>query len=146
MKKPAIIVDLDGTLADIRVRLNHLHQTPKDWDSFHATLETDELHPWCREIVNRMAKDHLIIIISGRVESLRTQTENWLQEFNIKWDHLFMRPQGDHRPDYLLKKEIFDNFISDEFTILFVLEDRTQVVQMWRGLGLTCLQCASGNF
>ena len=30
--------------------------------------------------------------------------------------------------------------------ILFVLDDRSQVVKMWRELGLTCLQVADGNF
>ena len=28
----------------------------------------------------------------------------------------------------------------------FVVEDRDQVVKMWRSLGLTCFQCAKGDF
>lgn len=146
MKKPAIIVDLDGTLADIRVRLKHLEGESKDWKKFHATIETDELHEWCREIVNRMARDHMILIVSGRPESLKEETEEWLRRFDVRWDHLFMRPVHDHRPDQILKLEIFHRFIRDEFHVLFVLDDRSKVVNMWRDQGLVCLQCAPGDF
>jgi hypothetical protein len=30
--------------------------------------------------------------------------------------------------------------------ILFVVEDRSRVVKMWRSEGLVCLQCAPGEF
>ncbi|HXH76282.1 MAG TPA: hypothetical protein VNJ08_15025 [Bacteriovoracaceae bacterium] len=146
MRKPAIIVDLDGTLADIRVRLKHLENGKKDWKKFHATIETDDLHEWCREIVNRMAKDHMIIIVSGRIDTLKVQTEEWLNQHDVKWDHLFMRPHDDHRPDQVLKLEIFETYIKPEFKVLFVLDDRTKVVNMWRDQGLVCLQCAPGDF
>jgi hypothetical protein len=66
MKPKAIIVNLDGTLADIRVRLKHLHGEKKDWKSFNASIETDELHEWCREIIMRFASDHQIVIVLGR--------------------------------------------------------------------------------
>lgn len=146
MKKPAIIVDLDGTLADIRVRLRHLEGENKDWKKFNATIETDELHEWCREIINRMARDHMIIIVSGRVDSLKKQTEQWLDKHDVRWDHLYMRAVGDHRPDQVMKLEIYNKFIRDEFKVFFVLDDRSKVVNMWRDLGLTCLQCAPGDF
>jgi len=34
----------------------------------------------------------------------------------------------------------------DRKKILFVVEDRSRVVEMWRGEGLVCLQCAPGEF
>jgi len=57
-----------------------------------------------------------------------------------------MRKDNDFRPDEEIKKEIYNNFIKDDYNIFFVLDDRTKVVNMWRSLGLTCLQVADGNF
>jgi hypothetical protein len=57
-----------------------------------------------------------------------------------------MREAGDHRPDWIVKKEIYNNLISKEFDVKLVFDDRQQVVDMWRSIGLTCFQVAEGNF
>lgn len=146
MKDKALIIDLDGTLADIRVRLKHLEGGKKDWKSFNKSIETDELHEWCREIIERFAIDHKIIIVSGRTDELKTQTEEWLKKYKIIYHNLFMRKAHDHRPDNEIKLEIYEKHIRDQFSISFVLDDRQKVVDMWRAEGLVVLQCAPGNF
>jgi hypothetical protein len=57
-----------------------------------------------------------------------------------------MRKTGDHRKDYVVKKEIHRKLIKPKYEVLFVLEDRNQAVNMWRQEGLTCLQVAPGDF
>lgn len=52
----------------------------------------------------------------------------------------------DFRPDWVVKEEIYHNDIEPHFNVHFALDDRDQVVKMWRRLGLTCLQVADGNF
>jgi hypothetical protein len=59
---------------------------------------------------------------------------------------LVMRKHEDNRPDNVVKLEIFNQLYRDEFNVKLVLDDRDQVVRMWRSLGLTCLQVAEGNF
>lgn len=142
----ALIVDLDGTLADIRVRLKHLKGKKKDWKSFNKSIETDELHKWCREIIIRFASDHYIIIVSGRTDDLREQTVEWLHKFEVPYHFLFMRKSFDMRPDNIIKEEIYMQKIKDHYSVLFILDDRQKVVDMWRGLGLVVLQCAPGDF
>jgi hypothetical protein len=56
-----------------------------------------------------------------------------------------MRKDGDFRADNVVKQEILDAHI-DKDRVLFVLDDRQQVVDMWRRNGLTCFQVAEGNF
>lgn len=146
MKEKALIIDLDGTLADIRVRLKHLEGGKKDWKSFNKSIETDELHEWCREIIERFAIDHQIIIVSGRTDELKTQTKEWLKKYNVTYHHLFMRKGHDYRPDNEIKLEIYEEHIRDRFSVSFVLDDRQKVVDMWRAEGLVALQCAPGNF
>ena len=146
MKEKALIVDLDGTLADIRVRLRHLEGNKKDWKSFNKSIETDVLHEWCREIINRFSPDHQIIIVSGRTDDLKEQTQDWLKKYKVDYHHLFMRRARDFRPDTEVKQEIYRTEIRDKFSVFFVLDDRKSVVKMWRGEGLVVLQCAEGDF
>ncbi len=57
-----------------------------------------------------------------------------------------MRAAHDDRADAVIKREIYDKEIGPRFDVLCVLDDRDQVVRMWRGLGLVCLQVAPGDF
>lgn len=146
VKAKALIIDLDGTLADIRVRLKHLSGKRKDWASFNKTIETDQLHEWCLEIILRFSTDHKIIIVSGRTDELKEETEAWLNKFKVTFHYLFMRKSHDFRPDNLIKLEIYEKEIRDKFKVTFVVDDRQKVVDMWRAEGLVVLQCASGDF
>lgn len=146
MKQKAIICDLDGTLADIRVRLKHLQGKKKDWKSFNKSIETDDLHEWCKEILKRFQNDHKIIIVSGRTDELKKETLAWLKKFDVPHDYLFMRKAKDFRSDTIIKLEIFEKEIRDKFSVVFVLDDRQSVVDMWRAEGLVVLQCAPGDF
>ena len=61
-----------------------------------------------------------------------------------------MRKDGDFRSGTVVKKELLDNYLSDNgYTkddVAFILEDRSSVVKMWRDAGYTCLQVAEGDF
>jgi hypothetical protein len=57
-----------------------------------------------------------------------------------------MRPAGDMRKDAIVKRELFDRHVRDRYDVTCILDDRSQVVDMWRSLGLTCLQVAPGEF
>lgn len=146
-KKKAIICDLDGTLADIDHRIHFVQEEKKDWRSFSKAQDKDLLHKWCSELIFAMKKqDYYIILLSGRGEKYRYLTEDWLKRHNIIYDQLFLRARKDYRNDDIIKKEIYENHIKEEYDILFVLDDRLAVVKMWREIGLICLQCDWGNF
>ena len=140
-------MDIDGTLADVEHRVHHVQQEPKDWKSFNSKMEHDVLNIWCRDIIAAMAKEGLdIILLTGRGESRRKDTEVWLAKHEIGFNELFMRPKFDSREDFVLKKNIYQDFIKEKYDVLFVIEDRLSVVKMWRELGLVCLQCDWGEF
>jgi uncharacterized HAD superfamily protein len=148
MKQPlpsAIIVDLDGTLCDTSHR-QHFMTTPKNWPAFYAGIKDDKLNLWCADILDKYDRGMATILVSGRPDEFRKVTEKWLSENEIGYDQLLMRKTGDYRADSIVKKEIYDTHLKDKFNILFCIDDRQQVVDMWRSLGLTCLQCAKGDF
>lgn len=146
-KSKGIIVDIDGTLANVDHRLKFIHNTPKDWEAFHGSCEKDTPNDWCLSIVEAIKKQgSAIVLLTGRGEEYRDQTLSWLKSHNIPFDELFMRGESDRRSDDLIKKEIYENQIIPQYEISFVLEDRLSVVKMWREIGVTCLQCAWGDF
>ena len=87
-----------------------------------------------------------IVFITGRGESYREPTVEWMNKNKIEYDELFMRPKADRREDFEVKKELYENSIKEQYKVLFVVEDRASVVKMWRELGLVCLQCDWGDF
>lgn len=139
----AIIVDVDGTIAD-----HSGVRGPHDLSKVHM----DKPKTAIIEIVKRFHNTHHILVVSGRQDSCKDSTLEWLRRHGVvpsdesKFS-LMMRKAGDSRKDSIIKREIFDKYIKNNFNVEFVLDDRNQVVDMWRlELGLTCLQVDYGNF
>lgn len=132
----AILCDIDGTLAHMDGR------SPYEW----ARVGEDKLDEKIAKLLTLLSYKYKIILVSGRDSVCRIETEAWLRKYNVHYDELFMRPIDDSRKDTLIKQEILDNDIKGKFNVFAVLDDRNQVVEMWRDNGLTCFQVADGNF
>jgi len=138
-KPDAIIVDIDGTLAHMNGRGPHEYHRVEE-DSLDETIHAILLD---FKVSN---PDASIILLSGRQDMCDIETQRWLTKHMVPYSLLYMRKEGDHRKDYIIKKEIFDEHIRNNFNVKYVLDDRDQVVEMWRSLGLKCLQVAPGAF
>lgn len=154
LRRPAIIVDLDGTLCNIEHRRHHVQPQngeKKNWEKFYEELVHDQPNLWCVHLLAGMgALNYGIVFVTGRPHKYREQTCEWLwKTFKIKeHEHyeLFSRADGDFRQDAIVKEEIYRTHIEKEYFVVFVVDDRTQVVEMWRRIGLACLQCDKGDF
>lgn len=142
------IFDIDGTLADCSQRLHYISGKNKDWDTFYKECVNDKPIMDVVEILWALQESGgKIIYVTGRPITYMDETMEWLQKYiGDKVVALFMRDDGDHRPDYIVKKEIYEQYIKGKFFIDGVFEDRKQCVDMWRSLGLTCYQVADGNY
>lgn len=148
-KPQAIICDLDGTLCDLEHRRHFVRDGQKNWPAFFSAMEDDKCNEWCKDIIERYQwghNGHRIILCSGRPEDYRTPTESWLTKHEIPYDKLLMRPKKDSREDSIIKEIILDFEILPRYNVLFSIDDRDQVVSMWRKRGITCLQCDYGDF
>ena len=147
--KHAFIFDIDGTIADCSHRLKHIQNDTPDWDTFYSLCVNDKPIDNVCHLLRMIPSDVDIIFITGRSEKWCNHTESWIGRYvfgTIRNRALFMRADGDHRPDYVIKKEIWEKHIKDKYNVLGVFEDRDQVVKMWRELGLTCYQVADGSY
>lgn len=133
----AVMVDIDGTLA--------LHNGRSPYDL--ARCGDDLPNRAVIDAVRAAAADEMhIIYCSGREDSARDTTAEWLTRHVGIPGPLYMRDAADKRKDSIVKRELFDQHIRDRFDVRYVLDDRQQVVDMWRSIGLTVFQVAEGDF
>lgn len=139
MKPTAVLVDVDGTLAT-RVT----DRSPYDWQRVGEDAPVAAVIAAVRAL---HAAGHTILVLSGRDEECRRQTESWLtHHLDVPYEYLLMRRARDNRRDDLVKRELYERFVRKHYDVLFVLDDRDQVVRMWRRAGLVCFQVADGDF
>jgi hypothetical protein len=146
IKPQAIICDVDGTVA-----LMHGNRTPFEWDK----VWSDKPNDWVIDLIESYCliqksynKDSNLIFLSGRCDVCFDDTKEWLEKyFHIPFE-LYMRPKAqEFEKDAKIKHEIYINEIKPNYDVRFVIDDRKQVVDMWRNVaGLPVAQVAEGNF
>jgi predicted kinase len=136
-----VLVDIDGTVAE------RYDRSPFDW----AKVGQD-LPKWSviQLVKSLKMSGYQIIFFSGRDAVCYPESRAWLQK-HFDWEEtdfeLHMRPANDQRKDSLIKKELFFQHIHQRYYVEMVVDDRQQVVDMWRKeLGLTCVQVDYGDF
>jgi phosphoglycolate phosphatase-like HAD superfamily hydrolase len=140
-----VIFDIDGTLADVSERIHHVRKKPKNWNAFFQGMAQDKaIHSMVRLCNILFASGIHVVLCSGRSEEHRQPTVEWLARQDVHYHELLLRNDKDRRSDTEVKRELLVTL--DKSKILFVVEDRSRVVEMWRSEGLVCLQCAPGEF
>ena len=153
-----VIFDLDGTLALIDKRRLKAGKTvdgketeKMDWDIFHdpSNIHLDEPNIPVIKMAQLFAEDGFnIVIFSGRSDKTEKTTRSWLSRNRVPFHKLVMRPHKTMNfiPDEVLKKKMLDDAFFHIDDVFLVVDDRQKVVDMWRELGLTCIQVAPGDF
>ncbi|MBR9652953.1 HAD family acid phosphatase [Thalassovita aquimarina] len=145
-----VIFDIDGTLAEFDApRLGHLvHGVTKQWDAFHDEMaEAPVIEPVARLLARLQAQGEAIVLCSGRPDGWRDRTTAWLARAGIQHDALYLRRHDeDEASDPEVKCSALERIRADGYRPWLVVDDRSSVVDFWREAGLTCLQCARGDF
>ena len=154
-----VIFDLDGTLADIedRRKLSTKENGKMDWDKFFDpnNIELDKPKQDVILMAQALAEiGYQIAVFSGRSKSTINTTKSWLNKYKVPYHILKLRPEKHpykFMPDEKLKLGWFEDVFvipesMSESEVVAVFDDRDKVVNMWREIGLTCMQVAPGNF
>ncbi|WP_327034191.1 AAA family ATPase [Micromonospora ureilytica] len=133
-----VLVDIDGTVALAVSRSPYdMTRVGQDQPNTAVIAAVRAMH----------AAGYGVVFCSGRDASARAATEAWLaRHVRVPYLGLHLRAVGDSRKDSIVKREIYDREIRDRYRVAGVFDDRVQVVQMWRSLGLTVFQVADGDF
>jgi predicted secreted acid phosphatase len=147
-KRMAIIVDLDGTLCNSKHREHHLYskEGKPDWATWDSLVHLDTPNEWCVKLVTAMrSRGCILIFLTGRGERIREPTQTWLAANlpaeTLKDSILLMRGLDDRRPDTVVKMRHYRRTIEPQYEVLFCVDDRDTVVDMFRKIDLTVLHC-----
>jgi predicted kinase len=128
-KPRAVIFDNDGTIS-----LIHPNRSP--YDASTCDLDAPHLHVIeCMRLYYNAG--YKILFVSGREDKYRAPTERFYKQHfpEVKYE-LFMRPTGDKRKDVIIKEEIFNNHIKNEYYVAGWFDDRLQVSKWVHEIGL----------
>lgn len=139
------IFDLDGTLADDSHRWHHV-TTSGDWDAYYAQCPADKPIMHIVEVAKALkSAGFSIVIVTGRSETVRQETEAWLVQHGILYTELIMRKKIDRRRNSELKLAVLDDLRLRGYWPMMVFEDLPAAVQAWRAAGLPCAQVADSE-
>lgn len=131
-----IVCDIDGTLTEMKGR------GPFEWDK----VGQDEVNEPVADLIRTYSDlDISIIIATGRDGVCEDLCYKWLNENEIPYSLMYIRPEGNNEQDSVIKKRILEK-IRKNYNILFWLDDRDQVVEMLREEGVPTFQVNYGDF
>jgi predicted kinase len=133
---PIIISDFDGTIAHMCDR------SPYSGVGSENDIPNEIV---CEYLKAMHEKGYAIFILSGLEDNYYSHRENWLRANGIPYDYLFMRKQGDHRKDWIIKEELFAEHIEGKYYVHAIIDDRPQMVRFWIDKGYGRHLFAVGN-
>jgi hypothetical protein len=132
--KKAVVSDLDGTLAFLGDRDPYREQ---------HNLMQDTLNINLKKVLDLYTSDgHELIILTGRWESYRHLTNQWLAKHGLVVDDnlLFMRPMSNYDTGPRLKQWYLENILQNQYAITIAFEDMYQIAKMFRKHDIPCWQ------
>lgn len=147
-RQRALIVDMDGTLCDVRT-IRHLvdrsRGTRRDFDAFHSLSIDCPAHSSVLAAVRRARDSGLeTIIVSAREERWGVLTALWLREKHVEYVDMFLRANGDPRPDMVVKREIAERIIK-RYEPVVAIDDRPELISVWQEFGISTRLVSPGG-
>lgn len=133
-KPVAIVVDIDGTVANHRHREHLIAGASPNWEAFFAGSGLDDPLPQGVALATERALDCVVIWLTGRPERYRQLTAHWLAANGLPTANLNMRPDNDMRPAATFKAERLAQ-LSNTYDIGLIIDDDELVVATLRQAG-----------
>jgi hypothetical protein len=139
-----VIIDIDNTLSisNDRFKLAEKENGKTDWDIVHTPehmIKDKPNLPMIDLAKNYKENGFEIIVLTGRPESTRKITKEWLQKYNIPYDKLYMRSWEDNflkAPDF--KRKIYESEIKEN--VFCAYDDDQRIIDVWVELGITAFK------
>lgn len=133
-----VVCDIDGTVAE------RTDRSPFEWHRVgeDAMKEKVVLGILQTEEIECM---HLNFF-SGRDTVRFNDTHEWLIDNGFSEFTLTMRDEGSQKADWIVKGKMMIDFIESGKGVYLVFDDRQQVVNIWKNMGLDVIQVDQGRF
>jgi len=147
-----VIVDVDGTIAYMG-KGESWGRGPFEWDK----VLNDKPKFNVISMVQDLWVFNKVIFLTGRDGVALEDTKKWINThffnpmgitdgFTSGEGEIFIRAVGDMRPDCEIKEELLREKILPRYNVRLCIDDRQQMVDHYRALGLECWQVADGRF
>jgi hypothetical protein len=136
------IFDIDGVLADVTHLLPLITGASKDYEAYYARIREAGVIYGIAPILQGIQKHHDVFFITGRRESSREDTIQWLQVNGFCGENpsLYMRHEGNFEPAHKVKERHLREICTDvAFGDVTVFEDDPHCAEMYESLG--CYVC-----
>ena len=136
-----VIFDIDDTLSDTTHRRHFVERVKgNDWTSFFLSCGKDSEKEEIVRLARKLAANGLgIAIMSGRRQSVRDISVDWLEKAGINADRMFFRREKDFRKSHVVKQSWTEVLLSEGHEIVMALDDEEPNRRMFSGLGITAL-------
>jgi hypothetical protein len=135
-RQKAELYDVDGTLCDVRGIRHYVTSEKRDFHSFHMASQfcppNHDVVEWARAA---RAEGRAVIVVTARMARYRMLTRRWLNAWDIPFDILRTRQDGDFRKDAVVKREILASLRQD-FDIVTAYDDNPAVIDVWQSEGI----------
>ena len=128
------VFDIDGVLADASHRQHFVESRPKDWDAFFAAVGDDAVIERGVALLREYQQRDRIVLLSGRPERTRADTQAWLERNGIVVERLVLRGDRDFRSAGVAKAALVHG-IGDPAEVSIVVDDDENVVESLTALG-----------
>lgn len=141
-EKDCVLIDLDGTMLNNEHRQHHMKTSPPSWGPFFAAMDLDTAYQPVRWLANLIFMHSAVdvILVTGRPSQYHKATLEVLHDEGCNFTALIMRAQTDNRSDVAVKLDMLEGIKLQGLKPILVIDDRPEVVAMWRQQGILCLQ------
>jgi len=139
LRRPARILDVDGTLCDVSA-VRHFVLRPRAQRDYHRFYCGSRLCPPIPQAIEYAVRTHEMgmvpVVVTARRERWAQLTRAWLDEhMPVPYDGPLHRPDDDHRPDRQVKADLL-RYLQRHYDIRGAIDDSPGVVELWRSHGI----------
>jgi hypothetical protein len=142
----AVVFDMDGVLSDASTRQHFIEYPFPDWEAFFHACGDDELISEVARLLDVIAGEHQIVLLTARPIRVQPQTLAWLERYDLRWDVLIMREYGDYMAARVFKQRTVQELRSRGYDLQLAFEDDPRNVHMFHSQGVPCIYIHSGYY
>jgi hypothetical protein len=143
---PAVVFDIDGVLSDAAGRQHFIERGRRDWDAFFEACGEDPLVDEVARLLELLAPELAVVLLTGRPLRVRPQTLAWLAHHRLRWDLLVMRDRGDYAQVSRFKRAAVEDLRTFGFDLRLAFEDDPRNRDMFHTEGIPCIYIHSGYY
>lgn len=144
--EPAIIVDIDGTIADEHLRRQQATVNGKiDWDIYFSpqlVLQDKPIKTARKALKKWASKGIKIFYVSSRPKSLLKTTKKWLEKNGFPKGKVYHRKKYQRTVDF---KNKICAYLAKKYKVLFGVGDRKVDIEAYENAGIKAFKVESAS-